>query len=178
MLLQSLIVYLTLLAFMAFFAYRSQYKGNKLQILFTILGFAIVFGCRYGVGVDMLAYKRIYEQLLQYGTIPDNMETGYVCLMELCASFNCHYSVYFTLIALLQILFSILALCNSKEIWSWYCFALILCCQWLSLCNGMRQALAFTIFAYALTFIPQRRWKIHYLLIILMFSIHKSSLIV
>ena len=177
MLLQSLIVYLTLLAFMAFFAYRSQYNGKKLQILFTILGFAIVFGCRYGVGVDMLAYKRIYDQLLQYGTIPDNIETGYVYLMELCTYFNCHYSVYFTLIAFLQILFSILALRNSKEIWSWYCFALILCCQWLSLCNGMRQALAYSIFAYALTFIPKRKWLIHYSLIIIMSTIHKSALV-
>ncbi len=185
---QSLLVYTTLLGTMMFFFYLASYKKKALnysnntnqtisfksyQILIPIFLFSIIFGMRYDVGVDYLGYLDAYV----WNEDVSKNEFLFQLITNLSHHFNLHYVIYFTILAFIQVFFFFYAfkkevylfplltffLFTNGEIWFWM--------------NGIRQAIAMCIWIYSLNFIVDRKiWK-YILYGVIAFLFHRSAIV-
>ena len=185
---QSILVYTLLLGIMMLFFYLASYKKqtlnyslnanqtisfNSFQILIPIFLFSIVFGMRYDVGVDHLAYLEAYIWNLDVA----KNEFLFQLITNLSNYFNLHYVIYFSILAFIQVYFFYLAF--KKEIYLFPLLTLFIFTNgdimfWM---NGIRQALAMCIWIYSLNFIVDRKlWK-YILFGIIAFLFHRSAII-
>lgn len=175
---QTLIVYISLaIAMILLCRYYAKFPYGKNSYLnWVLILYSIIFGFRYGVGVDYFSYKEIYEYLSKRGElIYIGIEPGFLFLMELCGNLGTNYVFFFTLLAFLQIYFLFKAFRNEKFIMPYLAYTLMASCIWLTFSNTIRQNLAFCIFVYSLPFILKRNWKAYYIFCLLAFSFHKSA---
>lgn len=181
--LQSIIVYFSLLSIMIFFGFiatkRSlSYPGQNIsfftwEVLFPLFCFAIVFGMRQGVGVDHLGYLNNFIS----GENIDRYELGFKWLTILAAEINLHYTVYFGIWAFLQVFFFFYAFKDERFLFPYLAFVLFTGGYFLAWMNGIRQDLAACIFIYAFKFINQKRFWKYLLWCALAFLFHKSAII-
>ena len=185
---QSILVYSLLLGIMMFFFYMASLKNqtvnyplnanqtisfNSFQILIPIFLFSIVFGMRYDVGVDHLAYLEAYIWNLD---VTKN-EFLFQLITNLSNYFNLHYVLYFSILAFIQVFFFFYAF--KKEIYLFPLLTLFIFTNgdimfWM---NGIRQALAMCIWIYSLNFIVDRKlWK-YVLFGVIAFLFHRSAII-
>lgn len=177
MLLQSLIVFFSLMSIMIIFGYyaSNRKKTTKIDynILIPALLFAIVVGSRYDVGVDHLAYLEGYlnNRYTGKGEILFNLfsDVGWY--------FNLHYVTYFASIAFLQILFIYLAFKDYKYIYPFLIFFLFVNGNIFFCMNVIRQALAMCIWLYSINFIVKKKPIWYFAICILLFFIHRSAII-
>lgn len=177
---QSIMVYLSLSGVMLWLS--SLKKDGKFQyvpILIALLLYSVIMGVRYGVGIDHLTYKYIYEECLMRGEIFSlpNLEPGFQFLVELISSFGLHYSFFFFIIAFLQIAFIFYSVKDTPTIYPYLAFTFMFSCVWFSYANGMRQQLAFCIFSYSMVCLFHKKIFWHYLFILIAVLIHKSAII-
>lgn len=188
---QSIIVY-SLMCSVLYFATKSSYvcvyndgfgieqrRSNIVGLFFALLVFAFFSGVRWDVGVDHLAYVRDYNTVRIIGDVyREDMEEGYVHLMRIFNSIGAHSTVFFGVVAFLQLSFVYYAFKNQKFIFP-YLGVLIMCGGdfffWM---NGIRQALVATCFVCLLIHFVVNKRFIPYLICILIASyIHKSALL-
>lgn len=177
--LQTYFIYLLLFVVMLFLAKRASERNEWFWMILAILLYAIVFGLRYGVGVDHLAYLADY---MRYGLAAsgqyDDTEIGFKFFRDTLAQNDIHFSVYFVIIAFVQLWLVFKAVQKDKFIYPYLVVAFFLGCIWLSYSNGLRQQLAFCFFAYSLLFIENKKLlPIHYLIVLLALSVHNSALL-
>lgn len=147
-------------------------------MVLAILIYSIVFGMRYGVGVDHLAYLDGYKQLFLVGfdNPYDDTEVGYRFIMKSLVRGGFHFAFYFGLIAFLQLWLVFKAVKKDRFVYPYLVTAFFLGCIWLSYSNGLRQWLAFAIFAYSLLFVENKKQlPIHWLLLLLATTMHNSA---
>lgn len=150
--------------------------NSNIYVLISMFLFALIFGMRYYVGIDYHAYLDIYELAdyrMQY------YENGFYLITDLCQKLNLHYSIYFGILAFIQILFTFMAFRNQREILPYLIMVLILSGVvmegWM---NGIRQYIAICIFIYSSTFIlGNNKYNLlyYYLLILLATTIHNTA---
>ena len=161
--LQTYFIYLLLFVVMLFLAKRASERNEWFWMILAILLYAIVFGLRYGVGVDHLAYLADY---MRYGLAAsgqyDDTEIGFKFFRDTLAQNDIHFSVYFVIIAFVQLWLVFKAVQKDKFIYPYLVVAFFLGCIWLSYSNGLRQQLAFCFFAYSLLFIENKKLKFKY----------------
>lgn len=177
---QSIMVYLSLSCVMVWLS--SIKRDGKIQytpILIALLLYSIIMGVRYGVGIDHLTYKYIYEECLLQGDIFSlpHLEPGFQFLVKQISSLGLHYSFFFTIIAFLQIFFVFYSINETPSIYPYLAYTFMFSCVWFSYANGMRQQLAFCIFSYSMVCLFHKKIFWHYLFILLAVSIHKSAII-
>lgn len=174
----SALVYLALMGLMIltespYYSHPLKEGSRNIPFLYCLIPsllFAIVFGVRYGVGTDHIAYVSIYR----FGG-PEK-EVGYEFLQNLFKGLGFHFSLFFGFIAFLQIsLFS--AAFKDRRMYPWIILTFFLECRWLYWCNGIRQSLAACIFIYAVQFISDRKLIPYVICILFAMLFHKSALI-
>lgn len=185
---QSILVYSLLLGIMMFFFYLASYKKQTInfynntnhtisfksyQILIPLFLFSIVFGMRYDVGVDHLAYLEAYIWNLDVS----KNEFLFQLITNLSNNLNLHYVLYFSILAFIQVYFFYLAF--KKEIYLFPLLTLFIFTNgdimfWM---NGIRQALAMCIWIYSLNFIVDRKLRKYMLLGMIAFLFHRSAII-
>lgn len=175
--LQTYLLYTLLFTTMLFLAKRASDKGEWFWMVLAILIYSIVFGMRYGVGVDHIGYLEDYQRLsFALDSQYDDTEAGFRFIRDTLARGGVHFAVYFGLIAFLQLFLVFKAVKKDKFIYPYLVISFFLGCIWLSYANGIRQVLSFAFFAYSLSFIENKKQlPIHYLLLLLALSMHNSA---
>lgn len=174
---QTLFVYVLLFLIMFLCGRKTAQTGKMTYVYVACLLYAIIFGLRYGVGVDFFGYLNGYESIRLYGAEQSKQEIGFFYLTKFIAQLNLHYGFYFAIIAYLQVRLITEAVKQDKYIYPMLSVTFILGCIWLSYCNGLRQILAFCIYAYAIRCIIEKRPFKYYLLLSIAFLFHKSALL-
>ena len=82
----------------------------RFEVLFPLVLFAIVFGMRYDVGVDHLGYLYGYLEKIDVG----KGEPLFQFLSKTGWYLNLHYTVYFGIIAFIQVFFFFYAFKNER----------------------------------------------------------------
>lgn len=159
-----------------YFITSSSYYRN---VVCGILIFTFFSAVRWDVGFDQLAYYDEYISILRSGEpIRQDFEYGYIIIQKILAKFNAHFSIYFGLIAFLQLIFTIFYFNKEKYLLP-YLVVLIMCGgDYFFWMNGMRQALVSTCFLFTVAItIENRNIFLYITLIILLSFIHASAII-
>ncbi|SEM43828.1 EpsG family protein [Chryseobacterium taichungense] len=186
MFIESIITYFFLITSMLIFGVNYYYNSNKfiinnidkrsfwrLDIILPILIFSTIFGMRYDVGVDYFSYLNSYLTKTHVG----KNEYLFYFLSDLSWYFKLHFSIYFGIIAFLQILFFYLSFKNNRYLYPFLIFFLFTNGSFLFWMNGIRQALALCIWLYSLKYIVSRNFYMYLLFICIIFMVHRSSII-
>ena len=171
---QTLLVYILLSVFMVFFCYVSAKQKQEKWMYIAIAIYALIFGFRYGVGGDFMSYNEIYNYIVDGRTISSNFEPGFILFIDILAYLDCSSSVFFGLIALMQLLFVFKGI-DNKDVYPYLAFTFMAGCVWLTYANGLRQQLVFGIFVYALHFIKEKKWFAYYAIIAICTTLHNSA---
>lgn len=143
-----------------------------IEIFLPIFAFAIIFGCRYNVGVDYPSYLEGYL----YG-YENDFEFLFGLITKGMASLNIHYAVYFSLWAFIEVFLLFYTFRNQRFLFPYIAFFLIFGSYYLSMMNIIRQQLAACIFLFSLQYVDSRKWIKYYLCVLLAFLFHKSALL-
>ena len=166
---------------MFYFTHKSIfYRGvlSKLYYCIPIFLFTLVFGVRYGVGVDYFSYKENFDSYKIGDWLYSSGENLFYLISEFCHKFQLSVPVYFSILSLLQIIFIFLAFKDRKIILSYSILALFFTGIGISGFNNIiRQSIAFCIFLYALTLIEKKKLLSYYVCVLLAFSFHFSAII-
>lgn len=127
------------------------------EVLLALLVFAFVSGVRWNVGVDYLAYLNNYLNFQRGGEGIFEKEIGFDFLTQLMADADIHFSVYFGLLAFLQLFFIYKAFKDQRYLYPFLGIVILFGPHYLSWMNGIRQMLAATMFVFAIQFIHQRQ---------------------
>lgn len=142
-------------------------------LILPCLLFAFIFGCRFNVGVDYMAYYMDYL----FDTSNREIEQGFLYIKDFFKRYSLHFSLYFGFIAFLQIFFFMLAFRKRAYLYPFIILVLILSCIELGWMNGIRQSIATCIFVYATTFIEKKQPIIYVIAIFLAMQFHNSAII-
>lgn len=178
---QSIAIYLSLTFIMILLGNIAEKNRSFSPIVLSLLLYSIVFGCRWGVGVDYFNYLEAYL----YSQISDNLpssysrwEGGFVILTKLfSSSLDLHYSIYFGIIAYFQIFLFFFRLRREYYIFPLLTFTFMFGCNWLTFSNGLRQILAVSIFFYSIPYLANRRYLNYIIAIIIASLFHKSAIL-
>lgn len=188
---QSIIVY-SFTALILFYLGRSVnarekalYKAHKkylpfdcLEIVLSILIFAILAGMRYHVGVDHISYLESYQEMLCYGHfLRESFEPGFVFITKVFAYLNLHFFFYFAFLGALQIGFVYYAFRKEKYLLCYIGICIILGTYFLSWMNGIRQCIVACAFIPMIELVDKKKFMWYMVSIMLAFTIHKSVVI-
>jgi len=187
-LLQSLVVNSLLIGIMVFLFYlnsytiRGKYKFDNansgpsfwtIEVLLSLLFFSIMFGIRYDVGTDHISYLESYIWKMP---ISKN-EPLYNGIVELSHLLNFHYTIYFGIIAFLQISFFFYAFKKEMILFPLLIFFLFTNGEILSWMNIMRQSVAICIWLFSLNYIIEKRFWLYIFWCLVAFLFHRSAII-
>ena len=148
----------------------------SVEVFFLLLSFTLVFGARYDVGEDYLAYLENYLEVMQGVDWVSHFEWGFAFITNILANCGVHYFFYFSLLAFLQVFCIFYAFRTYKPVYPFLVLTLILSCVFLSLMNGMRQEIVSCLFLCTILFIDKKQPLRFYLLLFLAALFHKSAL--
>lgn len=172
---QTIIIYISLIAITISFAAIARKTKRFEFVVFAISLYAILFGMRYGVGVDYPMYLQTYITPIENGAF--HFEPGFVALIETCQFLDFHFSIFFGIVAFLQLYLIFKSIKEYPDIYPYLMTTFMVACIWLSYANGLRQILAVCFFVLAITQIGKKRVWLHYALLILAILMHKSAVI-
>lgn len=181
---QTFIVYTLLTFLMCYCAQRSQgsVKTAKLLGWMPILLFTLVFGLRYGVGIDYNNYLYIYDDTEGYSLSElwenERFEYGFSLILYLCHVFDAPVYIFFSILAFLQILFLYKTFKDEDNILPYIYLTLI----FTGICmtgymNIIRQMIAACVFLYSLRYIRDNQLVKYWICCLLAFTFHKSAII-
>lgn len=182
---QSIVVYTLLALLMCLGAYYSKrdVPMAKLWGWMPIVLFTLVFGLRYGVGVDYNNYVEIYEETASYNSFfsmweNERYEAGFIILLYVCHLVHAPVFVLFSIIAFIQIFLlykafkdegDILVFLYATFIFTGFCM--------FSFMNIMRHEIAFCIFMYSLRYIRDNKPAKYWLCCLFAFAFHRSAIL-
>src|SRR5690606_20835181 len=188
--LQSVIVYSFLMVTMLLFAVYTAKKESlyvsspnslhykavsfwRFENVFPLLLFAFVFGMRYDVGTDYLNYLVGYlnKDYVSKG------EPLFDFLSEVGWTLNLHYSVYFGVIAFVQVSFFFYAFNKERFLYPFLVFFLFTNGEWLSWMNIIRQTLALCVWVYSIKYIEENKVLNYFFWCIVALLLHNSAAI-
>lgn len=190
--LQSLVVYTCVALIMIFFGIvasrRERVYNERLlylnkpkyeltffyaETIIPLIIFAIVFGCRYNVGVDYPAYLDAYL----YGDY-EEWEFLFRWITGSLSKMGIHYASYFTLWAFIQIFLLFYTFRNYRYLFPYMAFFLIFGNYYLSMMNIIRQQIAACIFVYSIQYIDTKQFFKYLLCVFIASLFHKSAWLV
>lgn len=181
---QTLFVYIFLCVFMCVFLWNyavitvNGKMNRNVYLWLSILLFAIVFGMRYGVGIDYLSYLDYYKNPYAYAEKENGMEFGFDFASKILYNLGFHFAFFFGLISLFQIYFILYGIKKYPFVLPFVVFCLITSgVVWGGFSNVIRQSLAFAIFVYSIQFIADKKIVKYFLYITLAVSMHVSAII-
>src|SRR5690554_1376155 len=186
--LQSLFVYSSLLDIMILFSLVTQQRHSysktlssegennsfwKIYIIFPLIVFSIIFGMRYDVGTDHLAYISTYSE----GIVASKGEPIFDAITYIFQGLGLHYVYYFSFLAFIQVFFFFYAFKREMYLFPFLVFFLFTNYEWGFWMNGIRQALALCIWLFAIRFIEEKRFWHYLLFCFISFLFHRSAII-
>lgn len=175
--LQTLFVYILIAVVLLFFCQLAAERKYWNFILIGIFIYSVIMGLRYGVGADFFGYMENYIAVLN-GDIPnEKFEIGFSVLMCFLAYLDFSSTVFFAVIAFLQLYFIFKLVKSFPSVYVFLAFTFVFGCIWLTYANGLRHQLAFCLFAYSLYFVYIRNVHLHYLFLLLAICFHKSAIL-
>ena len=187
---QSIFIYgFIIIALFLSFQVGITKEGNTITVtkpkqyyLFTLFGIAVFTffsAVRWDVGIDYLSYLKTYNAISDSSIVlRDDLEVGYVFLQKLLVKLGAHFTIYFGLVAFLQLCFAILYFNKEKYLLPYF-LVLIMCGgDYFFWMNGMRQALVSTCLLFVLSqTVDNKKILIFIISMFLLSYIHKSALI-
>ena len=104
-------------------------------------------------------------------------ESGFRFIMMTLIGWEAHFSYFFGIIAFLQLYLIFRSVKNDPEVYPFLVFTFMFGCVWLTYANGLRQQLAFCLFALAILFVEKSRWLFYYITIAISISMHSSAVL-
>lgn len=173
---QSLIVYLSLLAGMTVTSQWAIYNRKNIFFFLPIILFSIIFGLRYGVGIDFYAYLRSFSA--SESELNEYYEPGLIFIVKSCRFLDLGSNSFFFILAFIQISFLYFSFRQQKAATVFLPSALILTgIAMMGYMNIIRQTIAFCIFAFAVDYIARKKLICYVFFVFLAFLFHKSALI-
>lgn len=172
---QTYIIYISLFVVMFLLARLASKTGKWTYMFIGLLIYSIVFGIRYDVGFDYLAYYDIYTSKMDLTDF--YFESGFKLIIISLQHINAHFAWFFGLIAFMQIFFVSKSIKPDKYVYQYFVFTFMIGCTWLVYANGLRQVLAFAIFVYSIRFIEQRKLVNYCIAIVVAMLMHKTALL-
>ena len=142
------------------------------EVFVLIFAFTIVFGCRWGVGVD---YFRYLDDYIVY--VPYRFEYLFRKIALFLQRYNAHFSVYFGVWALLDITLLYNAARRYSFIFPYLAFFLIFGSYYLPMMNAIRQHIAALIFLNSVQYIDQKQILKFGICFFLAMLFHKLSIV-
>ena len=142
------------------------------EILILVFSFTLVFGLRWGVGVDYFRYLYAYTDV-----IPERFEFLFQFITNVLKRLRAHYSIYFGVWALMDIVLLYYSLRKYRFIFPFIAFFLIFGSYYLPMMNGIRQHIATMIFLNSIRYVDQKQIVKFYLSFVIAFLFHKLSAI-
>lgn len=174
---QSILVYLTLMVLMVALSKTAIKKNSYGYIIAAISLYSLVFGLRYGVGMDYFGYLDLYETYCKYGTFNhDDLEVGFKSLVVVTSLFQSSV-FYFALIAFLNLYFTTVGLKNNLRVFPYLFFVFMLTGAWMPSANLARQCIAMALWVCSLNYAVERKILKHYFLVIAAISFHYSAIV-
>lgn len=172
--------YLTLILGLVFaFFIKDQIKSAKVYTVLLILLAAF----RYGIGADYFAYQYLYKQIKLF-VIPEiifgyeKQEVGFRALGSLIKTFGFSYQMYLAILATITLYFiyRISVEYSKNPMLSMVVYYAFYYFVWTY--SGLRQGLAMAVGMYfLLNAIAKNEKKQFYLVSLILFTIHSSSLV-
>ena len=177
MLLQTLFVYIGLVILMTVSSVWARQKHYKIRILVPVLIFSVIFGFRYGVGIDFYSYLESYYD--SASIVNSYYEPGYVFILNLCRKINLGPELFFTMLAFLQIFFIYYAFntISYKPVSHLAVYLIFTGLAMTGFMNNIRQTIALAIFIFSIHFISEKKVVQFYIFCFLAFLFHKSAII-
>lgn len=151
---QSFIIYTFLLCVLVFCGWAYQTKKYK-EIYFInpfivtiILIYTIICGLRFDVGVDYTTYLETFIDLQNNGkSIYElSQEPGWIWIMKKFAFNGLHYTLFFSLVAFIQISLIVFSIKKYPQLLAYFLFV-FLCNNWFShYQNVLRQTITISFF--------------------------------
>jgi len=185
---QTLFIYLSLLVIMVFLtSFSAKVKEedgtylfkNALNgpILVLMVLFSVIFGMRYNVGVDQMAYIKEYESLKLFNITGRETEPAFTLISNIFSHFYLHFSLFFTFLAFIQIFILILTFKNYRDVLPYVVMTFMLGCVFLTFMNTIRQQIAFCFFMYSIQYIRSKQPFHYFTFILLACMFHKSAIL-
>lgn len=178
--LQTIVIYGVVFLLMILLAVLySESKSRRVlsnpYIICIIILYTLVFGLRYDVGVDYVAYLKAFLYVRHHPSVMVFREPLWVGFMLLLHKFDAHYTVFFMAIAFVQILFLCKAFTINKKLFPYFIFIFFACGYFLMFQNTMRQCVAFSIMLCVLMHQPEISFLKYLLLALCLSLIHISA---
>ena len=155
---------------------RSKRELTSPYIIGIILIYTIIFGLRYDVGVDHTAYLKSFLYLGNHPGVMVFREPLWVGLITLLHKIDAHYTIFFLLVAFVQILFLCKAFTIKKNLVPYFFFIFIACGYFLTFQNAMRQAVSFAIMFCVLMRYPDIGFLKYLAMVAVLFLFHLSAI--
>ena len=182
---QTILVYTFLTLMMCYGAYLSKGTSrlSKVWGWLPIILFTLVFGFRYGVGIDFNNYADIYEQTENYTSLSElieneRYEVGFSLLLYMCHYVGAPVWSLFVIVAFIQI-FLLYKTFNKEGNILIYIYATLILTGFcmFSFMNILRHEIAFCIFLYSLQYIRDNKLFKYWICCVLALSFHQSAII-
>lgn len=176
---QTVFLYLFLFGIMYFLCIQAKYSCRWIYVVLAILIYAVIFGLRYDVGADYLSYLESYKNTLisTYNINYYHYEPGFRFLIISLVYLKAHFSCFFGIVAFIQLYLIFSSIRPYRNIYPYLVLTFMLGCVWLSYANGLRQQLAFCLFALAIFFVERKKFVRYSIIVLLAVSMHKTAII-
>lgn len=176
---QTVIIYLTLFVIMFLLSKKAVRNKSWKNIIGILLIYSVVFGVRYGVGMDFPSYLESYESngvsKYSYEVL---YEPGFMLIIKILNFLNLHYSFFFGFVAFVQLYYVFKTFKYNFKLYPYLVYTFMIGCVWLDFSNGLRQILALCFFIYSLSLLDKKHWFINcFIYILLAASMHKSAIL-
>ena len=142
------------------------------EMVILMVSFAMIFGCRWGVGRDYFRYLYAYTDI-----IPERFEFLFQGITVILKRIGAHFSIYFAIWALLDIFLLYYSIRNYRFVFPYIAFFLIFGSYYLPMMNAVRQYISALFFLYSIKYIEQKQFLKYCVCIVLAFLFHKLSII-
>lgn len=173
--LYSVSVYFLTMLIMVILSALSNSNKNHIPIL-AIFVFAVVFGVRYNVGIDHLAYLEMYQSC-KLGGFEIDTEPAFGAMIKLFSYLGCHFSIFFFALAFLQLYLIFYSLRNFPKLHVLVIITFFLVTTYLNFMNGIRQEIAFCFWAVSVEFLSRKKILGYFISLFLAMSFHFSAII-
>ena len=144
----------------------------SLPSVLLFLSFAVVFGCRWGVGVDHLDY--LYKYVFGGS---DSFEILFGLVETFMREWGFHFAFYFGFWALWDIVLLFYCVKDHKYIFPLLALMLMLTSTYLSMMNTVRQQAAMAVFLLSLHYIDNKKLIKYLVCCLIAVLLHKSAII-
>jgi len=153
----------------------SVIKGRsflRVETLFPIILFAIIFGMRYDVGFDYVGYLYGYIKHIDVG----KGEILFNAFTHLFQDYDFHFIIYFGTIAFIQVFFFFYAFKKERFLFPLLVFFLFMNDDFMFWMNVIRQSLAMCIWIFSLKYIEQRQFWKYLMWCLVAYGFHNSAI--